>query len=229
MFIMANRNHSGHYIYCQTCGHRGNCIGAQLDQHKLQKLNELVSRSEPFHIKDMLFSAGDNFSSLYAIRTGSVKTYTISSDGTKQITGFHFPGSLLGLDAMVENKHASYAQALETAMVCQIPLAKVLAELPEIEENLVSLMSRAINKIHKHSLAVSQHSAEKRIINFILSLSKVFQQLGLSASEFLLTMSKVEIGNYNGLSPETVSRVFSKLQKNHRIELKGKLLKLNRL
>ena len=67
------------------------------------------------------FKAGDTLNSIYAIRSGTIKTYTISETGEEQITSFHLPGDLVGFDAITNMQHPSFAQALETAMVCEIP------------------------------------------------------------------------------------------------------------
>lgn len=60
--------------------------------------------------------------SLYAIRSGTIKSYTITEQGDEQITGFHLAGDLVGFDAIGSGHHPSFAQALETSMVCEIPL-----------------------------------------------------------------------------------------------------------
>jgi len=226
MPININKNN---YIFCKKCSLKKNCISADLDQKQLTTLDGLINRNRPIQKNSIIFQEGDKFNSLFAIRSGSFKTLTMTSEGKQQITGFHFPGDLIGLDAIVGNEHTSYAHALETGMVCEIPLEEVLKVIPDVEETIARLMSREIIKIHEHSLVVTQHSAEQRVIDFILALSQVFNQIGLSPSEFFLSMSKVEIGNYNGLTPETVSRVFSKLQNNNAIKLKGKFITLNQL
>ncbi len=63
--------------------------------------------------------------SLYAVRSGSFKTFTLTESGEEQITGFHLPGDVIGFDAIGEQQHPSFAQALETAMVCEIPYSQM--------------------------------------------------------------------------------------------------------
>lgn len=65
-----------------------------------------------------MFKAGDELKSLYAIRSGTIKSYTITEQGDEQITGFHLAGDTVGFDAIGTGLHPSFAQALETSMVC---------------------------------------------------------------------------------------------------------------
>ena len=77
-----------------------------------------------------MFKAGDELKSLYAIRSGTIKSYTITEQGDEQITGFHLAGDTVGFDAIGTGLHPSFAQALETSMVCEIP-SKPLTIFPE--------------------------------------------------------------------------------------------------
>ena len=61
----------------------------------------------------------------------------------EQITGFHFPGDIIGFDALRENKHQSYTMALETAMVCELPyetLDEMSMQLPKLRHQIMSFM-----------------------------------------------------------------------------------------
>jgi CRP/FNR family transcriptional regulator len=58
-------------------------------------------------------------------------------------------------------------------------------------------------------------------------MSDRFSERGLSKSSFRLTMTRGEIGNYLGLTVETVSRIFSKFQKAGFIHVDGKLIEIN--
>lgn len=74
-------------------------------------------KGKPIQKGQALFKAGDELKSLYAIRSGTIKSYTITEEGDEQITGFHLAGDLVGFDAISNLQHPSFAQALETSMV----------------------------------------------------------------------------------------------------------------
>ena len=97
----------------------------------------IIERKKPIQKSQVLFKAGDTLNSIYAIRSGTIKTYTISEAGEEQITSFHLPGDLVGFDAITNMQHPSFAQALETAMVCEIPF-DILDDLSGKMPNFVS-------------------------------------------------------------------------------------------
>ena len=64
------------------------------------------------HRGDRLFDHGEPFDSVYMVRSGTLKTCTVSASGEEQVIGFHGPGDLAGLDAIHEGRHTSSAIAL---------------------------------------------------------------------------------------------------------------------
>jgi len=69
-------------------------------------------------------------------------------------------------------------------------------------------------------------SAEERLANFLVNLIQRLFARGQSQSEFILRMSREEIGSYLGLKLETVSRAFSKYSDDGMIEVKQKHIKI---
>lgn len=68
--------------------------------------------------------------------------------------------------------------------------------------------------------------AEQRLATFLLDLSRRYQALGYSSCEFVLRMTREEIGSYLGLKLETVSRLFSRFQREGLIQVQGRVVKL---
>ncbi|MBU6489285.1 MAG: helix-turn-helix domain-containing protein [Burkholderiales bacterium] len=56
-------------------------------------------------------------------------------------------------------------------------------------------------------------SAEQRVAAFLLDLSDRWQARGYCVSEFVLKVTRREIGNHLGLEPETVNRVLQGMHK----------------
>ena len=68
--------------------------------------------------------------------------------------------------------------------------------------------------------------ADQRLAAFLLDLSERYQARGYSSSEFILRMTREEIGSYLGLKLETVSRLLSRLQQEGLIQVQGRVVKL---
>ena len=78
-------------IHCQDCSISQLCIPFTLNEHELDQLDNIIERKKPIQKSQVLFKAGDTLNSIYAIRSGTIKTYTISEAGEEQITSFHIP------------------------------------------------------------------------------------------------------------------------------------------
>lgn len=94
-------------IHCQDCSISQLCIPFTLNEHELDQLDNIIERKKPIQKGQTLFKAGDELKSLYAIRSGTIKSYTITEEGDEQITGFHLAGDLVGFDAILNTKHPS--------------------------------------------------------------------------------------------------------------------------
>ncbi len=212
-------------VSCQSCSISRLCLPVMLAEAEVEHLDSIVQRSRPLRKGETLFAAGEKFENVYAIRSGSLKSYTISEDGIEQITGFHLPGEIVGFDAINSGDHPSFAKALETAAICAIPfndLQELSRELPALQKQLFKVMSQEILEDQELLLLLNKKSADERLAAFLINLSQRFKRRGLSSSHFRLTMTRSDIGNYLGLAVETVSRLLTKFQQNELIAVEDK-------
>ena len=124
---------------------------------------------------------------------------------------------------------ASEAEALETAMVCEIPLPNLellLDQLPRLRQQMMRLMSQDIQADQQMMLLLNRKTAEQKLATFLSQLGQRYASRGFSGSEFRLTMTRSDIGNYLGLTVETISRLLSKLDKEQLIQVDGKLISI---
>ena len=131
----------------------------------------------------------------------------------------------MGMDGIAKNTHACSALALETASVCEIPfsaLQDLSLTIPSLQGRFFQIMSREIAEDQQLITLLSKNTSEERISALILSVSARNARRKLSATNFRLPMSRIDIGNYLGLTVETVSRVFSRLQKLGVLEVNNK-------
>ena len=202
-------------VRCATCKMRDLCLPAGLQADELAALEHMVYTRKKIRRGENLFHNGDAFASLYAIRSGFFKTRVATDDGRDQVTGFHMAGELMGIDGIGAGSYNSDAFALEDSEVCVIPYARLeelFNKFPVLQRHFSKVMSREIVRDHGVMLLLGSMRAEERLATFLLNLSKRFTARGYSASEFILRMTREEIGSYLGLKLETVSRTFSKFQ-----------------
>ena len=219
-------------VSCSNCNLAELCLPRGLEEGDLEKLESIIKRAQPLQRGDYLFRTGDQFHAIYAIRSGVVMEYKTTSGGDEQILGFHLPGELLGLDAIEKEKHVCMALALETSSFCTIPfsrLEEMCHLLPGLQNQMYRLMSRELSTENESLLLLGKKSAEEKVATFLINLSTRLHLLGYSATEFRLPMSRQEIGNYLGLTIETVSRIFSRLQNEKYISVDRKQIQITDL
>ena len=161
-----------------------------------------------------LYLLGDPVTSLYAIRVGTVKTHVTTEDGRTHVVGFHFPGDLVGLDSLAHPYYASYATALEDTKLCTLgvdALRGAAAGMPALANQLFLALCGQAQRSRALQTMLALMTAEERLVTFLLWMAEGFAARGFSSSEFVLRMSREEIGSYIGLTLETVSRQFSRL------------------
>jgi len=212
-------------VSCNTCSLSSLCLPVSLDMTEMERLDNIIEKSRPLKKGEHLFHQGEEFSTVYAIRVGTVKTYTITNEGEEQITGFYFPGELVGMSGFDNNEYPVSAKILETTTVCEIPferLDELSGQLPELRRQLLRTMSKEIREEQQMMLLLSKKNAEERVATFLVKLSMRFKARGYSETSFRLSMSRNEIGNYLGLAVETVSRIFTRFQKSELLQVEGK-------
>ncbi|TWH64998.1 CRP/FNR family transcriptional regulator [Azomonas agilis] len=216
-------------VHCKDCSLAPLCLPISLNMQDMDTLDEIVKRGRPLKKGEVLFRQGEPFDSVFAVRSGTLRTFSVTDNGEEQITGFHLPSELVGLSGMDTESYPVTAQALETTSVCEIPfdrLDELSMLLPQLRRQLMRIMSREIRDDQQMMLLLSKKTADERIASFLINLSARFSARGFSASQFRLSMSRNEIGNYLGLAVETVSRVFTRFQQNGIIEAEGKEIRV---
>jgi len=216
-------------LACSTCGSRHLCIPIELKADSHEKLNGAFGNTRRVKRGEAIYRAGDPFRNLYVARAGSSKTIAVHHDGREQITGFQITGEYLGLDGIGTDQHTIDAIALEDSVICVIPFKELEALCDGdkiLQHHLHKIMSREIVRESALLMMMGNLNAEERVAAFLINLSQRFQERGYSAAEFYLRMTREEIGCYLGLKLETVSRMFSKLQRQGLIDTHGKQTKI---
>ncbi|MCK5874151.1 MAG: fumarate/nitrate reduction transcriptional regulator Fnr [Alcanivoracaceae bacterium] len=220
---------SQHRASCNECSLSPICLPLAVSVDELDELENIMHRGRPLKRGEHLFRASDQFESVFAVRSGAVKTYALSEDGEEQVTGFYLPGEIVGMDGISTAHHMSSAKTLETSSVCEIPFSRLedlSSKIPSLQHHFFSLMSREIQADRELHMLLSKKSADDRIASLLLSLSARQQRRGLSAQRIRLPMSRYDIANYLGLAVETVSRIFTRFQQQGMLAVEGREIEI---
>lgn len=213
---------------CSSCSMHQLCLPMGLDEPEMQKLDGIIGRRRVSR-EASLYRIGDKFVSLYAVRVGQFKTSQTNPDGARQITGFQMTGELLGMDAISTDTHQCDAVALEDSEVCEIPFARLeelFGEIPTLLRHFHRIMSKEITREQSVILLLGNMRAEQRFAAFLVNLSSRYAARGYSPTSFQLRMTREDIGNYLGLTIESISRLLSKLKKNGTLKVSNRDIEL---
>lgn len=163
--------------------------------------------------KELLFAEGDAASQLYRVETGAIALYKVLADGRRQVMGFAYPGDLIGLG--MEREHVMNAQAIRPTRVRCLSAAllrQAAARDPALALKLYEAMARELEMTRDLLLTIGQRSALERVAGFLLAFSRRHGRNGHDPESFELPMSRTDIGDFLGLTIETVSRTLTKLR-----------------
>ena len=217
-------------VACRYCGIYNLCLPLGLETADMSLLETIVRRKAVFKRGQQFFRPGKRFDYIYAIRSGSVKSYLSTEDGRTQITGFHIAGELLGLSALATRQYTCEARALETTSVCMVDAAQFeeLAQaIPTLQYQMLTIMSKQIRLDEELMLLLGKRSAEEKLAGYLLGLSRRYAGRGYSATDFRLSMSRGDVGNYLGIAEETVCRILRRFHDDRVITMDRRHIRLN--
>ncbi|MHB1766052.1 MAG: helix-turn-helix domain-containing protein [Gammaproteobacteria bacterium] len=197
---------------CSQCSLQELCLPRGLYAQDLEQLDTVVVCEGPHHAGDFLLHTGDRFRSLYAVRSGSYKSYTIDRDGREQIWGFHLQGEIMGLDAIHPEQHLCNVVALDTATACSLPfdqLSAIASRLPGLRSQIFKTLSKSLSE---QTIRSRENTAEERLAAFLVDLSTRLRERGFSERDLHLNMPRRDIANYLHLTAETISRSLARFQ-----------------
>lgn len=200
---------------CAQCSMHQLCLPMGLEDADIVRLDQIIGRRRRVARDERLYAAGEPFRNLYAVRFGHFKTFQVNAGGEAHITGFQMAGELLGMDALSGTHHCD-AVALEDSEVCEIPFARLeelFGEVPALLRHFHRIMSQEITREQNVMLLLGNMRAEQRFAVFLVNLSARYAARGYSATQFQLRMSREDIGNYLGLTIESISRLLSRFKK----------------
>jgi CRP/FNR family transcriptional regulator len=166
---------------------------------------------------DPIYRAGDPFVHLYLLNSGAAKLVGLSADGREQVVGLKFRGDWLGFDGIATAQCGCDAIAMDTGEVWVVRYDALLAACrrePALLTVLHAAMSREIARDRDSLMSVCTLPADARVADFLRYWAVSLSTRGMRTDQITLRMTRAEIGNYLGMTLETVSRSLSRLARS---------------
>jgi CRP/FNR family transcriptional regulator len=199
---------------CNSCPTRTLCLASGLGETALDSLAECVKPSAPLEKGRHLYREGNRADRCYVVRSGVFKTFAMTPAGEEYVTGFHYPGELLGVTGQATGRHADSAVALETSTACRVQLDD-MATLWEIGggKSLMRMLGQSERKAAGSQINLGQVRADARVAGYLLQLSRKQQQIGRDKRILHTPMSRTDLANFLGMTLESLSRVMGRFSK----------------
>jgi CRP/FNR family transcriptional regulator len=197
---------------CQACPVRLRSICSGLDFDELEELEKIVARMT-VGAGGPIFDEGEAARCRYNVTSGSIKIYKLLGDGRRQIIGFLFPGDFLGL-AMAD-EYAYGAEAVVDSELCRFPrreLDDLINRFPTLENRLLNVTSNELAVAQEQMVLLGRKTAKEKVATMLLLFSRRAAERGMADNPVYLPMTRTDIGDYLGLTTETVSRTFTQLR-----------------
>ena len=177
--------------------------------------------------RQALFRAGQACHSLFLVHGGYFKSSVASADGRERVTGLRMRGDILGLESLGLETYACDAIALDVSEVWEIPVSRLAMADARAQSCLSAQLAAQVRRDWECMLATGTLSAEQRVVDFLLGLSRRHAQMGFSADCLDVRLSRAEIGSYLSLQLETVTRALSHLQALGLIKVERRRITIN--
>lgn len=192
------------------------------------ELDELamILTDQEFARGQEIFAEGDAGVGFYVLISGQVKIYKLSLDGREQILHVFGPGEPFAEAAVFSgDPFPAYAMALVKSRVFFFPrdsFIELIRNSPYLAMNMMASLSKRLKKFAGMIEALSLKEVPGRLASHLIFLSSQQE----NADELKLTISKAQLASLMGTIPETLSRIFSKMNKGGYIESDGPLIRI---
>jgi CRP/FNR family transcriptional regulator len=197
---------------CHACPIRPLSICNALSSDEISEIEDIMTTVNLTHGQP-LFDEGDPAKHRYNITSGCLSIYKLLGDGRRQIIGFLFPGDFLGLS--IEDTHAYGAEAVSKTTLCRFhrrDFDDLVERHANLEKRLFGVASDELAVAQDQMVLLGRKSAKEKVVTMLLNLSRRAKRRTGSGNPIALPMTRQDIGDYLGLTTETVSRTFTQLK-----------------
>jgi len=218
------------YVECDDCSMNSVCRPLSTVKQSINLSESYLQRRITTKANDVLFNQSTPLTSIYAVSSGTFKLCRQTDDSTENIIGLRFPGELIGEDALFLKTYNYTAIAVGDGSVCKVSVEQMTScgkLIPEVQNNLIELLSRQSYVRQRNFQAyIGKKSADSLLAAFLLNVIERNASYTGSNNSIELPVNRNDIANFLGLRRETLSRVFSKFQKEQFIQVEGKRIEL---
>ncbi len=212
-------------LLCEQCPEGSQHFFKQLAKEDLKFLNE-QKKVKLLKKGDELFSEGQKPQGIFCLREGKFKIYKHCFDGREQVTRLVFPSEFMGLKALLGgNPYTVSAAALEDSVVCFIRKSDffgMMLKYPEFTQSIIQAMSKLLEEAENRMISLSHKPVRQRLAETLLFLNRSLHPATPAYPRPYLNLTRMDLANIIGSTPETVIRLLSEFKESRMIEIRGR-------
>jgi CRP-like cAMP-binding protein len=197
-----------------------------LSQHQLADVGRIAVQRSPAK-GETIFSEGDAGNGFYVVADGQVKIFKLSLDGKEQILHIINTGEPFGEVAVFAGRSfPAYAQALCDSRLLFFPrqaFVELISQNPALAMNMLAVLSMRLRQFTVQVENLSLKEVPGRLASYLLLLSR---EQGNASAGLELPISKGQLASLLGTIPETLSRIFAKMNAIGLIEVQGRTIRI---
>jgi len=219
-----------HYVECDDCSMNSVCQPVATAKQSINLSASYLQKKISAKTNQVLFQQASPLTDIYAVTSGLFKLCQQTDNDDKNIIGLRFPGELIGEDALYLKTYNYTAIAVGDSSVCKVAVEQMTScakLVPEVQQNFIELLSRQSYVRQRNFQAyIGKKSADSLLAAFLLNIIERNVDYTGNDDFIELPLSRNDIANFLGLRRETLSRVFSKFQKEQLIQVESKKIQL---
>ena len=214
---------------CESCGVRELCIGGRAGKAALRQAEHAISRRFRLKSGEYLYRIGDPFRSLYAVRSGCLRSSFRDDDGREQVIGFHLPGDIVGVGGIGDLVYYFDLVALDQSDICEIHfdhLDEIAGRVPELRGTVTRILTRYMARDLQITTLLKKENPGARLAGFLLDFSQRIALRKGDPNRFRLPMSRADLASHLGLDRRVVTREFRQLSERGMVKMHGRTARL---
>ncbi len=193
----------------------------------LKELSE-NSRIRAYKKKQSIYLEGDIASSVYLVKTGSVRTYMVYQDGREITLGLYGTGEFFGYETVLLNKpcsdNAETLQPSDLHLVSREDFNALIFRDHGISKKFIELLSGDVKEKQELLLKLAYNSVRKRVADALLQLAGKFGESGFDTMS--VQTSREDMASMAGTSNETISRTLTDFKDEGLIKKNGSTINI---
>jgi CRP/FNR family transcriptional regulator, anaerobic regulatory protein len=209
--VCSNKPAAGLGLECSDCDIKGLSVCEALDAEEFELL-ERIGRTLSISAKTTLFEQGRDAPFVSNITSGALRLSKLLPDGRRQVVGFALPGDFLGL--AMQPIHVFTADALTPVKICQFSrqgFSDLLDRKPRLMRAVLNMAAHELTMAQDQMVVLGRRTAEEKIASFLIGMRNRYARIQGPSVHVPLPMTRLDIGDYLGLTVETVSRMMTRM------------------